>query len=189
LAPNTAELILARSVQGLGAAVVMPLSVTILTTAFPLARRGLIAGIYGGLAGLAVTAGPIVGGVIAERLDWHWIFWLNVPLGVMALALGTRLLPETHGAAERLDILGVTLVGGGVVGVVWALVRANDIGWSSPEILGTLIGGSALLLAFVGWEHKALEPMVPMRLFRDQSFAIGNLTAFLMSVPPSRPRS
>ena len=181
LAPNTAELILARSVQGLGAAVVMPLSLTILTTAFPAARRGLIVGIYGGLAGLAVASGPIVGGVIAERLDWHWIFWLNVPLGVIALALGTRLLPESHGAAERLDIVGVTLVSGGVVGVVWALVRANDIGWSSPEILGTLIGGGALLLAFVGWEHKARQPMVPMRLFRNRSFAIGNLTAFLMS--------
>ena len=181
LAPNTAELILARSVQGVGAAAVMPLSLTILTTAFPPARRGLIVGIYGGLAGLAVAAGPIVGGVIAERLDWHWIFWLNVPLGVIALALGTRLLPESHGAAERLDIVGVTLVSGGVVGVVWALVRANDIGWSSPEILGTLIGGGALLLAFVSWEHKALEPMVPMRLFGNQSFAIGNLTTFLMS--------
>ena len=181
LAPNTAELILARSVQGLGAAVVMPLSLTILTTAFPAARRGLIVGIYGGLAGLAVASGPIVGGVIAERLDWHWIFWLNVPLGVIALALGTRLLPESHGAAERLDIVGVTLVSGGVVGVVWALVRASDIGWSSPEILGTLIGGGALLLAFVGWEHKARQPMVPMRLFRNRSFAIGNLTAFLMS--------
>ncbi len=181
VAPNTAELILARSVQGLGAAVVMPLSLTILTTAFPPARRGLIVGIYGGLAGLAVAAGPIVGGVIAERLDWHWIFWLNVPLGVTALALGTRLLPESRGAAERLDIIGVTLVSAGVVGVVWGLVRANDIGWSSPEILGTLIGGGALLLAFVGWEHKALEPMVPMRLFGNQCFAIGNLTTFLMS--------
>jgi EmrB/QacA subfamily drug resistance transporter len=181
LAPNTAELILARCVQGIGAAVVMPLSLTILTTAFPPARRGLIVGIYGGLAGLAVATGPIVGGVIAERLDWHWIFWLNVPLGVIALLLGTRLLPESRGAAERLDMVGVTLVSAGVVGVVWALVRANDIGWSSPQIAGTLLGGAALLLAFVGWEHQALEPMVPMRLFRNQSFAIGNLTAFLMS--------
>jgi len=113
----------------LGAAVVLPLSLTILTTAFPQERRGLIVGIYGGLAGLAVAAGPIVGGVIAERLDWHWIFWLNVPIGLVAVVLGTRVLPESYGARERLDLVGVGLVSGGVVGVVWALVRANDIGW------------------------------------------------------------
>jgi EmrB/QacA subfamily drug resistance transporter len=174
-------LVVARTVQGLGAAVVMPLSLTILTTAFPPERRGLIVGIYGGLAGLAVAAGPIVGGVVAERLDWHWIFWLNVPIGLVALALGARLLPESHGAPERLDLVGVRLISGGVVGLVWALVRANDIGWSSPEILGTLLAGGALLLAFVGWEQRVAEPMVPMRLFRNPAFTVGNVTKFLMS--------
>jgi EmrB/QacA subfamily drug resistance transporter len=181
LAPNIGELVVARTVQGLGAAVVMPLSLTILTTAFPAERRGLIVGIYGGLAGLAVAAGPIVGGVVAERLDWHWIFWLNVPIGLVALALGARLLPESHGAPERLDLVGVGLVSGGVVGLVWALVRASDVGWSSPEILGTLLAGGALLAAFVGWEQRVAEPMVPMRLFRNPAFAVGNVTTFLMS--------
>ena len=181
LAPGIGELIVARTVQGLGAAVVMPLSLTILTTAFPPDRRGLIVGIYGGLAGLAVAAGPIVGGVVAERLDWHWIFWLNVPIGLVALVLGLRLLPESHGAPERLDLVGVGLVSGGVVGVVWALVRANDIGWASPEILATLLAGGALLLAFVGWERRVDEPMVPMRLFSSRAFAVGNVTTFLMS--------
>ena len=135
LAPDTAELIAARTVQGLGAAVVMPLSLTILTSAFPPRRRGLIVGIYGGLAGLAVAAGPLVGGAVTEGLDWHWIFWLNVPIGLIATALALRLLPESHGAPERLDLTGVTLVTAGVVATVWALVRANDVGWSSPEIL------------------------------------------------------
>jgi EmrB/QacA subfamily drug resistance transporter len=181
LAPNIGELVVARTVQGLGAAVVMPLSLTILTTAFPPERRGLIIGIYGGLAGLAVAAGPIVGGVVAERLDWHWIFWLNVPIGLVALALGARLLPESHGAPERLDLVGVGLVSGGVVGLVWALVRANDIGWSSPEIVGTLLAGAVLLLAFVGWEQRVAEPMMPMRLFHNRAFAVGNVTTFLMS--------
>jgi EmrB/QacA subfamily drug resistance transporter len=181
LAPNIGELVVARTVQGLGAAVVMPLSLTILTTAFPPQRRGLIVGIYGGLAGLAVASGPIVGGMIAERLDWHWIFWLNVPIGLVALALGARLLPESHGAPERLDLVGVGLVSGGVVGLVWALVRANDVGWSSPEILGTLLAGGALLVAFVGWEQRVAQPMVPMRLFRSPAFAVGNVTTFLMS--------
>src|SRR5579885_1843714 len=119
LAPDIGVLVAARTVQGLGAAVVMPLSLTILTTAFPPQRRGLIVGVYGGLAGLAVAAGPIVGGVVAERLDWHWIFWLNVPIGLVALVLGARLLPESHGVHERLDLVGVGLVSGGVVNLVW----------------------------------------------------------------------
>jgi MFS family permease len=128
LAPGTAELIAARTVQGLGAAVVMPLSLTILTSAFPVRRRGLIVGIYGGLAGLAVAAGPLVGGAVTEGLDWHWIFWLNVPIGLAATVFALRLLPESHGAPEQLDLVGVTLVTAGVVAIVWALVRAN---WNS----------------------------------------------------------
>lgn len=181
LAPDAGELVVARTAQGLGAAVVMPLSLTILTTAFPPQRRGLIVGVYGGLAGLAVAAGPIVGGVIAERLDWHWVFWLNVPIGIVALALGARLLPESHGAPERLDLVGVGLVSGGVIAVVWALVRTSDVGWSNAQILVTLVAGGVLLAAFVGWERRTAEPMVPMRLFRDRAFGVGNVTAFLMS--------
>jgi EmrB/QacA subfamily drug resistance transporter len=181
MAPGIGELVVARTAQGLGAAVVMPLSLTILTTAFPPQRRGLIVGIYGGLAGLAVAAGPIVGGVVAEYLGWHWIFWLNVPIGLAALALGVRLLPESHGASGRLDLPGAGLASGGVVSLVWALVRANDIGWASPEILGTLLAGGALLLAFAGWEQRVAEPMVPMRLLRNRAFTAGNVTTFLMS--------
>ena len=181
LAPNATDLIIARTVQGLGAAAVLPLSLTILTTAFPPQRRGLIVGIYGGLAGLAVAAGPLLGGIVTEGLGWHWIFWINVPIGACAIALGIRLLPETHGAADRVDLVGVALVTAGVVGLVWALVRANDVGWSSPEIIGTLIVGSALLAAFVWWERRVQAPMVPMRLFHSRTFAAGNVTMFLMS--------
>ena len=181
LAPNATDLIVARTVQGLGAAAVLPLSLTILTTAFPPERRGLIVGVYGGLAGLAVATGPLVGGVVTEGLNWHWIFWINVPIGVLAIALGARLLPETHGAAERVDLVGVTLVTAGVVSVVWALVRANDVGWSSPEIVSTLVAGCALLVAFVGWERRVPAPMVPLRLFHNRAFAVGNVTMFLMS--------
>jgi EmrB/QacA subfamily drug resistance transporter len=181
LAPSIAELIAARTVQGLGAAVVMPLSLTILTSAFPLRRRGMIVGIYGGLAGLAVAAGPLVGGAVTEGLDWHWIFWLNVPIGLIAVTFAPRLLPESHGAPARLDLTGVTLVTAGVVAVVWALVRANDAGWSSPEVLSTLLAGSALLVAFLAWENRAAEPLVPLRLFRNRTFAIGNTATFFMS--------
>jgi EmrB/QacA subfamily drug resistance transporter len=181
LAPDAAALIVSRTVQGLGAATVLPLSLTILTAAFPPQRRGLIVGIYGGLAGLAVAAGPLVGGAVTESLDWHWIFWLNVPIGLIAAALGRRLLPESHGAAQRLDLFGVTLVTGGVVALVWSLVRANDVGWSSRQTVGTLLVGCALLPAFVWWERRAQAPLVPIGLFRSQAFAVGTVTTFLMS--------
>ncbi len=181
LAPNASELIAARTVQGLGGAIVLPLSLTILTTAFPAQRRGMIVGIYGGLAGLAVAMGPIVGGALAQSIDWHWIFWINVPIGVVAVLLGLRLLPESYGAPARLDPMGVGLVTAGVVSLVWALSRANTVGWSSAEVVGTLVAGAVLLLGFVGWESSVAEPMVPLRMFSVRDFAVGNLTTFFMS--------
>ena len=181
LAPNLSALIVARTVQGLGGAVVLPLSLTILTAAFPIERRGMIVGVYGGLAGLAVAMGPIVGGAVTQSIDWHWIFWINVPIGVVAAILGVRLLPESYGAPERLDLVGVALVTAGVVSLVWALSRASDVGWSSAEVVGTLIAGAALLAGFVVWESSVREPMVPLRLFAARDFAVGNVTTFLMS--------
>jgi EmrB/QacA subfamily drug resistance transporter len=180
LAPSVTELVAARTVQGLGAAMVLPLSLTILTTAFPPERRGMIVGVYGGLAGLAVALGPIVGGAITEGIDWHWIFWINVPIGVAAVLLGRRLLPESHGAPERLDLAGVTLITAGVVALVWALTRANGVGWTSAEIIGTLVSGCVLLAAFLVWEHRAAQPMVPLRLFASREFALGNLTTYFL---------
>jgi EmrB/QacA subfamily drug resistance transporter len=181
VAPNLSELIVARTVQGLGGAIVLPLSLTILTTAFPAERRGMIVGIYGGLAGLAVAMGPIIGGAITQSIDWHWIFWINVPIGVIAVLLGLRLLSESYGARERLDLIGVGLVTAGVVALVWALSRANQVGWSSTEVVGTLVAGAVLLVAFVAWERSVREPLVPLRLFADRDFAVGNVATFLMS--------
>jgi EmrB/QacA subfamily drug resistance transporter len=181
LAPNVSVLIAARTVQGLGAAAVLPLSLTILTTAFPSDKRGMIVGVYGGLAGAAVALGPIVGGAITQGINWHWIFWINVPIGLAAVFLGMRLLPESHGAPERLDLAGVSLVTASVVALVWALTRANDVGWTSTEFLGSLAFGVLLLGAFLWWECRAAEPMVPLRLFSSREFAIGNLTTYLMN--------
>ena len=181
LAPNASVLIAARTVQGLGGAIVLPLSLTILTTAFPAERRGTIVGIYGGLAGLAVAAGPLVGGAVTQGINWHWIFWINVPIGVAAVALSQRLLPESHGPRERLDLIGVGLITGGVVAIVWALVRGTQSGWASPEIVTTLSAGAVLLVAFVAWENRVSQPMVPPQLFGSRPFAIGNATTFLMS--------
>ncbi len=181
LASSVPELIAARTVQGLGGAAVLPLSLTILTGAFPATRRGMIVGVYGGLAGLAVAMGPIVGGAVTQSIDWHWIFWINAPIGVIAVLLGLRVLPESYGAPGRLDLIGVGLVTAGVVAVVWALSRANEVGWSSAEVVGTLVAGAVLLVVFVGWESSVRQPIVPLHLFAVRDFAIGNVTTFLMS--------
>ena len=181
LAPDASLLIAARAVQGLGGAAILPLSLTILTGAFPADRRGMIVGIYGGLAGLAVAAGPLVGGAVTQGLDWHWIFWINVPLGLAAASLSLRLLPESYGPPARFDLGGVALVSSGAVAIVWGLVRASVSGWGSAEIVSTLTLGVVLLAAFVYWESRAAEPMVPLRLFRIRAFAAGNATTFLMS--------
>jgi MFS family permease len=125
--------------------------------------------------------GPIVGGAITQGIDWHWVFWINVPIGTAAVLLGLRLLPESYGARERLDLVGVGLVSGSVVALVWALSRANEVGWWSAEVVSTLAAGTVLLGAFVWWEHVAAEPMVPLHMFASRDFAFGNLTTFLMS--------
>jgi EmrB/QacA subfamily drug resistance transporter len=181
LAPNSSELVAARAVQGLGAAAVLPLSLTILTTAFPQDRRGLVVGVYGGLAGLAVAGGPLLGGAVTEGLNWPWIFWLNVPIGIVAVALAGRFLPETTGRPERLDLIGVAMVTAGVVAIVWALARGDGAGWSSAEVLGTLVAGAVLLTAFLAWERRAVAPIVPLRLFGHPAFGFGNAATFFMS--------
>lgn len=180
LAPTAATLIAARTIQGLGAAMVMPLSLTILTTTFPAARRGAVVGIWGGLAGLAVAIGPLLGGALTQGLNWHWIFWVNVPIGLAAAALSMLYLPESRGRVARFDLGGVALISSGAIGVVWALVRGGDVGWFSVEVAPPLVIGVVLLLAFVTWESRVAEPMVPLRLFRIRAFAAGNATAFLM---------
>jgi EmrB/QacA subfamily drug resistance transporter len=180
LAPTAGILVAARAVQGLGAATIMPLSLTILTAAFPAQRRGAIVGIWGGIAGIAVASGPLVGGAVTQGLDWHWIFWVNVPIGLVATVLSLLRLAESRGPATRLDLPAVGLVSGGVAGILWALVRANDAGWGSLETIATLAIGVLLIAGFVAWERRAVQPMLPLRLFRSRSFIAANATAFLM---------
>jgi EmrB/QacA subfamily drug resistance transporter len=181
LAPTATLLIAARVVQGLGAAIIMPISLTILTTAFPPERRGTIVGIYGGIAGLAVASGPLIGGAVTQGLDWHWIFWVNVPIGLVTSVLAVLRLGESRGPATRLDLPAVALVSGGAAGLVWGLVRANDIGWGSPETILTLGLGILLLGSFVAWERRAPDPMLPLRLFANPGFAAANATSFLVN--------
>jgi len=181
LAPTTGLLIAARAVQGLGAAMVMPVSLTILASAFPPERRGAIVGIWGGIGGLAVASGPLVGGAITQGLDWHWIFWVNVPIGIVATMLARLLLSESRGPTTRLDLAAAGLMSGGAIAMVWGLIRAGDIGWGSGEVIIPLILGVVLIAGFLAWERRATHPMLPLRLFASRGFAAANVTAFLMA--------
>lgn len=181
LAPNISLLIAFRVLQGLGAAIIIPLSLTILTAAFPPERRGVIVGLWGGIGGLAVAAGPLVGGAITQGLDWHWIFWVNVPIGLIAALLARVRLPESFGPATRIDLPAVGLVSGGASSLVWGLVHASDQGWANAQTLVALALGVILLGAFLAWEQRAPEPMLPLRLFRSRTFTAANLSGFLLT--------
>jgi len=179
LAPDAGLLIAARAVQGIGAAMVMPLSLTILTAVFPPERRATIVGIWGGIGGLAIASGPLVGGAITQGVDWHWIFWVNVPIGIVGTALAYARLPESRGPATRVDLVAAALVGAGATALVWGLIRAGESGWS--DALAPLVLGIALLAAFLVWEARAAEPMLPPRLFRSRPFSAAIVTVFLMT--------
>ncbi len=179
LAQNAEALIAARAVQGLGAALVTPLSLTILASVFPRERRGAIVGIWGGIGGLAVAAGPLVGGAVVQGLDWHWIFWINVPIGLAAAALSALRLPESRGPARHLDIGGATLAAAGAVSLAWGLVRTADVGWTSIEVITALSVGVGLIAAFMAWESRVSVPMLPLRLLRIRAFTAANATGFL----------
>jgi MFS family permease len=159
---------------------VTPLSLTILTTSFPARRRGVIVGTWAGIAGLAAAGGPLVGGAFIQGLSWHWIFWVNVPIGLLAAAASVVRLTETRGPATRLDLPGVGLVSIGAVGLAWGLVRATDAGWGSTEVVAALGLGILALASFAVWETRTPQPMLPPGLFRIPSFAGAITTAFLL---------
>jgi EmrB/QacA subfamily drug resistance transporter len=180
LAPTIGVLDAARAVQGLGGAIVMPLTLTILSAAVPEDRRGVFLGAWGGISGLAVAFGPLVGGAVVDGISWHWVFWLNVPVGIALLALVPR-LRETTGPFGSVDLRGLVLASSGLFGIVWGLVRGNSVGWGSPEIVGALLAGAVVTALFVAWELRAPHPMLPMRFFRNRTFALANVAALLMS--------
>jgi EmrB/QacA subfamily drug resistance transporter len=179
LAPSMDWLIAARAVQGVGGALVTPLTLTILSAAVSRDRRGMALGAWSGIAGLAVAMGPLVGGAVVDGISWQWIFWLNVPVGLVLLPLASR-LQETHGPDRALDLPGLALASGGLLGVVWGLVHGNSEGWASPEIVTSLVAGTASLGAFVAWELRTPQPMLPMRLFRDRAFSAANGASLFM---------
>jgi EmrB/QacA subfamily drug resistance transporter len=180
LAPSIGALVVARAVQGVGGAIFAPLSMTMLSAASPAARRGAALGAWGGIGGLGAAAGPLLGGALTGLAGWQWIFWLNVPLGLVLVPLAWRRLQESHGPHSRLDLRGVALSGAGVFGVVWAVIRAGGDGWARPDVVVPLAFGVLALVLFVVWQTRAPTPMLPMRFFRHRAFAATNLSVLLM---------
>jgi EmrB/QacA subfamily drug resistance transporter len=173
-------LIAARAIQGAGAAVMMPLALALLSAAFAPEQRGSALGIFGAVTGLGVVLGPLVGGAVVQGISWPWIFWLNVPIGLITIALASRRIEESFGPNSALDLGGLLLVTGGAFGIVWALVRGNSVGWASAEVVTALATGICLLLAFVAWELRARQPMLPMHLFGSRPFSAGNGSIFAL---------
>lgn len=176
---NIGALITARTLQGIGGSAVMPLSLALLSTSVPERLRATAIGIWGGVAGLGVALGPLIGGAVVEGMNWHAIFWINVPFGLLCIPLVWITIPESRGRPEPLDFLGLALVGIGLFGITYGIVRGNDAGWTSAEVLTGLIGGVALIVIFIWWESRAAAPLLPLRLFSNRSFSMANIVGFL----------
>ncbi|MGB8879705.1 MAG: DHA2 family efflux MFS transporter permease subunit, partial [Solirubrobacteraceae bacterium] len=180
LAPSIGLLIAARAFQGVGAAVVTPLTLTLLAEAFPPAQRGLALGVWSGISGIGVALGPLVGGALTQFASWHWIFWINVPIGIALIPLASRRLVESRGEVKHLDLRGLALASAGLFGIVYGLVESQSLGWSSAQILISLAAGAALLVAFVAQELRTPEPMLPMNFFANRGFAVTNAVSIAM---------
>jgi EmrB/QacA subfamily drug resistance transporter len=180
LSPNVEWLIAARAVQGVAAAFMMSLGLALLSAAFPAERRGTAIGLFSAVTGLAVASGPLVGGAVVNGLDWTWIFWVNVPIALIGAPLVLARVKESYGPKTAFDFPGLGLVTAGAFGVVWGLVRGNPAGWGSLEVVATLAAGVLLLVAFVAYEARAAEPMIPVAFFRSRSFTAGNLAIFFV---------
>jgi EmrB/QacA subfamily drug resistance transporter len=179
LSAGAAALIAARSAQGAGAALVMPLAMAILSAAFAREERARALGIFSGVTGLALIVGPAIGGFITENFGWRWIFWINLPIGVIAIALVLMRLRESFGPKVALDVPGLVIVAAAALALVWGLLRGNPAGWSSAEVTTALAGGALLTVAFIAREWRAPAPMVPMRLFKSRAFSSGIAASLL----------
>jgi len=180
LSPSIGMLIAARATQGVGAAVVTPLTLTLLAEAFPPEQRGLALGVWSGISGIGVALGPLVGGALTQLASWHWIFWVNVPIGIALVPLASRRLVESRGDVKHLDLRGLALVSGGLFGIVYGLVESQTLGWSNAEVMTGLTAGATLLVAFVVQELRTPEPMLPMGFFANRGFAVTNVVSIAM---------
>ena len=181
-AATQGQLIAARAAQGLGAAIVSPSALSIVTTLFKDgAERNKALGAWGAVAGSAGAAGVLLGGILTDALSWEWIFYINVPVGLAALALTPLLLRESRDAiVTTFDAAGAVLVTGGLITLVFAITQANDYGWGSAATIGLFAGAGALLAAFVGWELRAKEPLVPFGIFRVKTLTAANIAGLIL---------
>lgn len=182
LATTIGALMAARAVQGAAGAVVMTLSLTLLAEAVPPRQRPLAIALWSGFTGLGVAVGPVLGGAVVEGLRWSWIFWLNVPVGLVAIVLAVRLLTESRGPARHIDLAGVALLTTSIAVMVWGVVEAPTHGWASPRVLTALAGGAAVFGLFVRWQSRSASPMLPLRLFRIRAFSVINTLSFTLNV-------
>jgi len=180
LAPSVDALVATRALQGIGAAIVTPLTLTLVSEAFPPERRGAALGIWGGISGLGVALGPFVGGAIVEGIAWQWIFWLNVPIGLLLAPLAARMLTESHGPDRELDLGGLVLAGAGLFGLTFGIIRGQSLGWTSAAVLTSLTVGIVLLAAFLRYEAGRRAPMLPLRFFRSRAFSSTQALSFAM---------
>ena len=180
LAPSTALLIAARASQGIGAAIVTPLTLTLLAEAFPPERRGIALGVWSGISGIAVALGPLVGGAVIQAASWHWIFWINVPIGIALVPLAVTRLAESTGPSRRLDLGGLALASTGLFGIVFGLVQSQSEGWTNATVVVALAAGLTLVLAFIRYELRVAEPMLPLSFFAKRSFAVTNVVSLAM---------
>src|SRR5215469_3909006 len=180
LAPNAAALIAARAVQGAGGGIATPLSLVLITEAFPLQRRGAVVGAWGAITGVAVGFGPVFGGAIVQGIAWPWVFWVNVPIGIILVTFGQRLLAESRGPARRLDPVGLVLATGAVFAITDGLLRGPQAGWHSSDVLSLFGIGAVLAAAFVLAERRSAHPMIPPRLLANPMLRAAVTTRFLL---------
>lgn len=181
LSTEPTQLIAARAIQGLGGAGVLPLSLALLAAGVTPERRPMAIGIWGGVSGLGVAVGPLVGGAVMEGWNWQAIFWINVPVAIVAIPLAVFALNNDYGAKARIDLVGAVLAAGGVLALVHGIVRGNDDGWDSLNVIVELVAGVALLIAFLLWQRRTPAPLMPLRLLTDRSFSATNVVGFAFS--------
>ena len=182
LSTSADALIAARAVQGLGAAAIMPLSLSLLASAVPANKRAAAIGIWGGVSGLGVALGPVIGGAVVDGVSWQAIFWLNVPVALVAIPLLLVAVRESRGTWQRLDPIGTVLLGGAVFLGIWAIVHGNDDGWTSAGVLLPIVVAALLLPAYVVWARGRDHAVLPLRLFSSRGFSVANVIGLTFTI-------
>jgi EmrB/QacA subfamily drug resistance transporter len=173
-------LIIARAFEGIGGGTGMALGLALITAVTPPAKRGTAFGIWGAIMGIAVAVGPLVGGAIIDFLSWQWIFWVNVPIGLILIAASRMFIQETKGDVRRLDLIGLILATASIVLILQALIRIGSVKWYDPTIIVGLVAGIAGIYAFLQWERKSSHPVIPLKMFRNRGFTGGCLASFAL---------